>query len=175
MATCGEYDRLAQGCFENYLTLKPPNDPFRAIGKGLRWLNAFDVLDTRLKADKNFELYGYLPYTFVGWNPLFANVANKSIEWPKTDYEVRKSILSTCLFDRSHLNLLVHQNYLKQTAHTEIANEFAQRIPADTKKLFSSSAIATEMIPLMLRVLSPNLRSVRRLCLFMIPIKSTLR
>lgn len=89
LSTCGEYDKLSQTCFENYLKIKSPADGLGAVCKALDWLEFYDRLDGRMKSDREYDVMPYIPYAFVPWNPLFAAVSNKTPEWPRVDYEVR--------------------------------------------------------------------------------------
>lgn len=59
------------------------------MNKALDWIAFYDQLDGNLKSERNYDLMPYIPYTFVHWHPLFASHTNKSVEWPKADYDVR--------------------------------------------------------------------------------------
>ena len=81
-----------------------------------------------------------MPYAFVAWHPLFANIANKHIEWPKADYEA----------------------YLKKAAHEEVAEAFSKTLPTRIKNSFDNASIITELIPLLTRIVSPDIKLVCR-------------
>ena len=87
--TCGEYEKLELGCFEHYLGLRAPPDTFRAINRALDWVGAFDGFQGAIQRHQTYELLAYVPYAIVPWYPLFAHVANRRLDWPKADYEVR--------------------------------------------------------------------------------------
>lgn len=138
ITTCGEYERILLGCFEHYPRSKFPVDGWTAIEKAADWLQFHDRIDSSLKADRNFELLAYLPYGLVSWHPLFAKVANPSVEWPKADYEA----------------------FLKRSAHQEVADAFSKTIPLDLKTSFNASTTAIDLIPLLLRIISPDIKMV---------------
>lgn len=56
----------------------------------------YDRLDGRIKAEQDYELMGYVPYAFVPWYKLFSSSTNRTIEFPKMDYEVRLPHLPSC-------------------------------------------------------------------------------
>lgn len=77
------------GCFENYLLARDTdNEAFPRISEALDWLYFFDRLDGKLRTDRDYELLGYVPYSFVPWYPLFSSQTPNPVELPKTDYEV---------------------------------------------------------------------------------------
>jgi len=79
------------GCFENYLLARDTdNEAFPRISEALDWLYFFDRLDGKLRSDRDYELLGYVPYSFVPWYPLFSSQTPNPVELPKTDYEVRR-------------------------------------------------------------------------------------
>lgn len=52
--------------------------------------------------------------------------------------------------------------YLKRTAHQEIADTMAKSLPLGLKSLFTSASVVTELAPLLLRVISPDLKPVNQ-------------
>lgn len=88
--TCGEYDRLVQGCFEHYPNLKPLDASFANVCRQLDWVAYYDRLNGKISQTMEFELYPYLPYAVTAWYSHFAAPGNatRPAEWPKADYEV---------------------------------------------------------------------------------------
>ena len=136
------------------------NDGWNRILEAHDWLYLYDRLDGRLRSDRDYELYAYVPYTFVPWYKLFSSHTAKPIEFPKTDYEVCPFIGR---FDEVVLTLMVQQAYLKRTAHQEIADAFALSIPHNLKNMFTAKTIASELLPLINRIIAPDLKPVRTL------------
>lgn len=67
------------------------NDSWPRILEAHDWLFLYDRLDGRLRSDRDYELLAYVPYTFVPWYKLFSSHTAKALEFPRTDYEVRRS------------------------------------------------------------------------------------
>ncbi|GAA5902001.1 Ctf18p [Sporobolomyces salmoneus] len=137
--TSGEYEKIAQGCFENYLLARDTdNEAFPRISDALDWLFFFDRLDGKLRTDRDYELLGYVPYSFVPWYPLFSSQTPNPVELPKTDYEM----------------------YLQRTAHDEIASMFSLNLPLSLKSTFTGPAIVSELLPLFNRIVAPDLKPI---------------
>ncbi|BGP13306.1 Chromosome transmission fidelity protein 18 [Rhodosporidiobolus nylandii] len=137
--TSGEYEKISQGCFENYLTARGTNaEAFPKVLDALDWLFLYDRLDGRLRSEREYELLAYVPYAFAPWYHLFSSQVPKPVELPKTDYEM----------------------FLKRTAHQEVADHFAQNIPHTLKTLFTGTNIVGELLPLLNRIVAPDLKPV---------------
>ncbi|GAA5970017.1 hypothetical protein JCM3765_007278 [Sporobolomyces pararoseus] len=137
--TSGEYEKIAQGCFENYLSARDTdNEAFPRISEALDWLYFFDRLDGKLRTDRDYELLGYVPYSFVPWYPLFSSQTPNPVELPKTDYEM----------------------YLQRTAHDEIATTFSLNLPLSLKSTFTATTLVSELLPLFNRIVSPDLKPI---------------
>ncbi|BEJ10866.1 hypothetical protein CspHIS471_0102880 [Cutaneotrichosporon sp. HIS471] len=140
LQACGDYDRVVQGCFENYTHLKPLDTSFANICRLHDWVGYFDHLSSHIGENMEFELMAYLPYAIVPWYSHFAAPSNakRPIEWPKADYEA----------------------YLVRVGNEEIAESFKAAITPNLRSLFSSSTTLTELIPLLMRIISPPLKPV---------------
>ncbi len=53
--------------------------------------------------------------------------------------------------------------YLKRTAHQEVADAFSQAIPQSLRTMFTGTNVVGELLPLLNRILSPDLKPVRLL------------
>ncbi|WOO80484.1 Chromosome transmission fidelity protein 18 [Vanrija pseudolonga] len=137
---CGEYDRLVQGCFEHYPNLKPLDPSFRNICRLHDWVAYYDRLSGKVAENMEFELMAYLPYAIVPWHSHFAAPGNASrpTEWPKADYE----------------------SYQARLANEEVTLSLKSAIPPVLRSLFSSTTTLTELIPLLMRIISPPLKPV---------------
>jgi len=85
---CGEYDKLSQGCFEHYPSLKTSDDGWWRYEKALDWLHWGNCLNQSVYEIGSSEMLGYVPWSFVPWHQLFAKTGNGLPEYPKADYEV---------------------------------------------------------------------------------------
>lgn len=88
----GEYDRLAQGCFEHYPHLRLADQGWQRYSSAHDWLHFAQAMTQRaygMGGTPAYELFAFLPWAFVPWHLLFANIANPLPEQiPRTDYEV---------------------------------------------------------------------------------------
>lgn len=87
MQTAGDFERLANGVYENFLKMRFPRTK-EAILNGLEWFCWADRLETSIKSDQNFMLMPYLPYCFAAWHFLFSSAAFSKIAYPNQGYEV---------------------------------------------------------------------------------------
>lgn len=126
------------GCFENYLGAKQVNEAFPRILEALDWLYLYDRLESKLRSDRDYELLSYVPFAFVGWHKLFASHTAKPLEYPKADYEA----------------------YQQRVAHQEIVDAFRVHLPHELKGLFTGTNVAAELLPLLNRILNPDIRPV---------------
>ncbi|ORY58350.1 P-loop containing nucleoside triphosphate hydrolase protein [Leucosporidium creatinivorum] len=136
--TSGEYEKISQGCFENYLGARQLTDTWPRILEATDWLFLYDRLDGRLRSDRDYELLAYVPYAFVPWYKLFSSHTSATMEFPKTDYEA----------------------YLKRVAHQEIVQTFTASMPHALKTLFTGPNIVAELLPLLNRIIAPDLKPV---------------
>uniref|UniRef100_A0A8D8QWV5 Chromosome transmission fidelity protein 18 homolog n=1 Tax=Cacopsylla melanoneura TaxID=428564 RepID=A0A8D8QWV5_9HEMI len=82
----GEYDRLAQGVFENYLNIKVNSD-LHSLCQGLEGFCQFDLINRHISSTQDYRLYPYLAYPFVTWHLKFAVRSWPKIVYPSVDYE----------------------------------------------------------------------------------------
>ncbi|GAA5826328.1 hypothetical protein JCM11251_007255 [Rhodosporidiobolus azoricus] len=139
LQTSGEYEKIAQGCFENYLSARGSNaEAFPRLLQALDWLYLFDRVDSRVRSEREYELLPYVPFAFAPWYGLFSSQVPKEVELPKTDYEM----------------------YLKRVAHQEVADAFVQGIPHNLRTMFTGTNVVGELLPLLNRIIAPDLKPV---------------
>ncbi|CAG8606190.1 3080_t:CDS:10, partial [Paraglomus occultum] len=85
--TNSEYDKLMQGCFENYPNMKFNDSNFSKRLDICEWLVFYDEVNQRLNSRQQFELQPYLPYSLTAFHPLFAGSVKQDIKYPRTDYQ----------------------------------------------------------------------------------------
>lgn len=144
MTGYGEYDRLAQGCFEHYLRLRLPDQGWQRYASAHDWLHFAQSMTHRAYGGGGngpaYELFAFLPWAFVPWHLLFANLANPLPEQlPRTDYD----------------------NHVRLTQTHELVATLRAHLPANTQPFYSRAAIATELGPALVKILSPDLKRVR--------------
>ncbi|CDS00343.1 hypothetical protein [Sporisorium scitamineum] len=138
VTSCNEYDKLAQGCFEHYPTLRAADGGWKRYRKVHDWLHFGQSITTRAWSQGNYELLGFMPWSFVCWHLLFAHVGNALPEYPKVDYE----------------------NHLKTSAFNEIASQIVATLPANVRSQFNRHSVITELGPSLMRILTPDLRPI---------------
>ncbi|KAJ1026741.1 hypothetical protein NDA16_002038 [Ustilago loliicola] len=138
VSSCNEYDKLAQGCFEHYPTLRAADGGWKRYRQVHDWLHFGQSISTRAWSHGNYELLGFMPWTFVCWHLLFAHVGNALPEYPKVDYE----------------------NHLKTSAFNEIASQIVGNLPANVRSQFNRHSVITELGPLLMPILTPDLRPI---------------
>ncbi|KAG0140419.1 hypothetical protein CROQUDRAFT_136699 [Cronartium quercuum f. sp. fusiforme G11] len=135
---CGEFKRIMQGCFESYLSAKHPTDLWGTYNLIHDWLHFYDQIDLKMQSEQIYGLTGYLPYTIAAWRELLGRITNIAPDYPKIDYEM----------------------FQKQVAYKEVADSFKQTMPPLMRVSFLTDVVITELIPLLMRIVSPDLRPV---------------
>ncbi len=138
VTSCNEYEKLALGCFEHYPTLRAADGGWKRYRQVHDWLHFGQCISARAWSNGNFELLGFMPWSFVCWHLLFAHVGNALPEYPKVDYE----------------------NHLKSSAFNEIVSQIATALPAGVRSQFNRHAVITELGPSLMRILTPDLRPI---------------
>ncbi|KAK0526840.1 Chromosome transmission fidelity protein 18 [Tilletia horrida] len=137
---CGDFDKVALGCFEHYPKLTLVDDGWARFKEAHEWLYfAGCIQDSVWKnGGGTFDLMGFLPWTFVPWHHLFANTKNVMPEYPRADFE----------------------HYIKRTAFSEISTSLHATLPPSLRTQFNAPAVVTELGPSLMRMLNPDLRPV---------------
>lgn len=135
----GEMDKILAGCFEHYTNLKLVDDGWWRFRKMHDWIHWYEYLNQRgWELGVQNEMYSYLPWSFACWRQLFANTANVLPEYPRIDY----------------------QNYLKRTAFDEVTIDLQNCLPLSTRTQFDKNALITELGPMLVPLLSPDLKPI---------------
>lgn len=134
----GDYERLMQGVYENYLHQKMPDADMCGVAEATEWFCFNDRLQRTLHQLQNYAIYPYLSYAFVMWHYLFATMAWPKINFPSKGYEHTQKLASTKL----------------------ILTGLRKGISAHLKGIGEGSRVLIETIPLLKRVINPSLRSV---------------
>jgi len=136
--SCGEYDRLVQGVFENYLNIKFKDSGMAAVVKGLEWFSHFDHLNQEMLHGQVWALMGHFPYTLVATHLLFASSTKQRVSFPTQMTEAKNKLASS-------------QNV--------IASLVGEMQPS-ARVYSTSTALVRELLPAILSVVQPTLRPV---------------
>jgi len=136
--SCGEYDRLVQGVFENYLNIKFKDSGMMGVVKGLDWFTHFDLLHKEMLHGQVYSLMGHFPYTLVAAHLLFASSTKQRISFPTQNTEANNKKLKS-------------QNVL--------ASVVGEMLPS-ARVYSTNTALVRELLPAILSVIQPTLRPV---------------
>ncbi|XP_053958969.1 chromosome transmission fidelity protein 18 homolog [Anastrepha ludens] len=134
----GDYERLTQGVFENYLHQKMPDPNLTAVVEATKWFSFTDAVQHQINHLQNYTVYPYLQFGFVVWHLLFATLAWPKINFPTKGFEFRQ----------------------KSTTQSNIFQAFRKGISTGMNGLGQGHAILMDTVPLLKRILSPQFRSV---------------
>lgn len=84
----GDYERLSQGIFENYLAQKVSDAGMQNTSEVADWFVFSDSLQRIINQQQNYSIYPYLPYTFAMWHSLLATLQRANISFPSKGFEV---------------------------------------------------------------------------------------
>lgn len=156
---CGDYDKLVQGLWEHYPNLQPQDKSLPNLDRVHDWVMFYDRLSGRVSETQEYELMAFMNYGIVPWYTHMASAANnaKHVEWPKSDYEVG---CIECFGGTSGPRLNLYQAYVTRTANEEVATSLKVLLPPVLRSLFSPTTTMTELIPFVMRIISPPLRPV---------------
>lgn len=141
----GEYDRILQGCFEFYPSVK-----FRELngfGSGLSHLHEFiffiDYMNhssyTNVRMSTQL-ISNYIPYSLLAFNLFCANIGpSHRFEFPRQDYDARQ----------------------KQRFSGYVIDNIVQHLSTQTKMWMKTKEVfMLEVVSPLMRVLNPRLRAI---------------
>lgn len=134
----GDYNRLTQGVFENYLNMKTLDSSLNGLVKGLDWFSITDLWNTEILASQSYILMPYFPFAFAVWHLLYAGLAWPKINYPNASYEAS-----------------VKEGHCKQ-----ILGEIVKGMSPSARVNCNESQLVSEVLPLLLEIIVPNFRPV---------------
>ena len=91
--SCGDYDKLVGGVFENYLDNKFKDSYLENVISGHEWFRFFDSLWQEISHSQIYTLMGYAPFVLVSSHFHFSSLNKPSVSYPFTQAE-KRGILS---------------------------------------------------------------------------------
>ncbi|KAL1497907.1 hypothetical protein ABEB36_008789 [Hypothenemus hampei] len=134
----GDHERVAQGVYENFPRLQLKDKNLNSTSLGIDWFCYNDVITKCINTDQNYSLTGYLNYAFVIWHFVFASVQKPKISYPSIGYEYR----------------------MKDIRHKAIIAEQLRGMAVNVRCYQSALPLILDVIPLLLRIISPSFRPV---------------
>jgi chromosome transmission fidelity protein 18 len=135
---CGDYDRLRQGVYENFLNMSFRDSRLEAVSLGLEWFCTADILSHKIQTMQNYVLMPYQPYAFVMWHFLFSSHSWPKITYPSTGYEM----------------------LVKEQKTRQILNELMQGMVPLVRVHANAAQLVFDTLSLLLQILVPTLRPV---------------
>ncbi|KAG0219745.1 hypothetical protein BGX33_001062 [Mortierella sp. NVP41] len=138
--TNGDYDKLMQGCFENYPTMVFHDVAMSKVVEMTDWVAFYDQLNYKVSSNFEYEVGGYMAYALASFHRFFAGSVRQKIEYPRKDYEA----------------------FVAHKANESILQGMALNLPAKIQRHFRKNNFAAELLSPFLRILSPFLRPVNK-------------
>ena len=136
--SCGEYDRLIQGVFENYLRQKMHDPNMEGVVEANRWFCFDDRVQNKINTLQNYSIYPYLVYGFASWHFAFSSMVYPQITYPQKSYELMQ----------------------KTTTTMQIFRSFKKGIISNLRGAGCGSEMLIDSISLLKVIISPEIRSV---------------
>ncbi|XP_058059277.1 chromosome transmission fidelity protein 18 homolog [Anopheles bellator] len=138
VSMAGDYERLMQGVYENYLHQKMPDADMCGVAEATEWFCFNDRLQRTVNQLQNYSVYPYLAYAFVMWHYLFATLSWPKINFPSKGYEHSQKLLGTKL----------------------VLTGLRRGLSAHLKGIGDGATVLLDTVPMLKRVINPTLRSV---------------
>ncbi|XP_039639163.1 chromosome transmission fidelity protein 18 homolog isoform X1 [Perca fluviatilis] len=137
-SSSGEYEKVSQGLYDNYLSMRVRDPNLQSVCEALDWLSFSDRLNHVIMHGQNFTLMRYLPFLSVTFHFLFAHTHVPRISYPHSQHEASTRLLSS-----------------RNALATMLAD-----IPACIRTRISQLSLSLDMLTLLLDIICPKLRPV---------------
>ncbi|KAH1790451.1 Subunit of a complex with Ctf18p, partial [Aspergillus fumigatus] len=150
----GDHDRCVSECFATYPLQSYQDDTFLSKpNAAYDWLHFHDTISSKVFASQEWELTPYLSQTVIAFHHLFSSVGGKRISKNFDDDEEDEHPFSGPRADFAAFEA--------QKQSRAILTGFQSSLSAPLLRLFRSmDCLATELIPNLIRMLSPDVRPV---------------
>ena len=135
---CGDYEKLQQGVFENYLNAKFKDTRMQNVQLGQDWFCFFDIIHQHIMHSQVYTTMAYLPYNFVATHLLFAASGRFKVTYPTQAFETKSALLKS--------NQIVESLYADMTPGVRCYT--------------SMTSLVRDILPCLLHIIQPNLRPV---------------
>ncbi|KAK5954602.1 Chromosome transmission fidelity protein 18 [Knufia fluminis] len=158
--TVGDHDRIVTDCFATYGTHVFQDDTFLSKpNTSYDWLHFHDSVSSRIYSGQEWELNPYLSTPACAFHHLFSNVDKGTSGWAKdAGPDNQESEEQTHPFAGPKADFAAYE---AEKANKTILSEMQGNFSGEMLRLFSSmDVIATELIPSLSRMLSPDVKPV---------------
>ena len=136
--SCGEYEKVVGGVFDNYVNMKFKDLRLENVTKSLDWFTSFDLLQQEIRHSQSFTLMAYLPFTLVLAHLAFGSITKQRVNIQSQAMEVNQKL-------EQSKNIL-----------TSMVSEMSP-----TARVYcSNTSLVRELLPAILSVIQPSLRPV---------------
>ncbi|XP_053332569.1 chromosome transmission fidelity protein 18 homolog [Clarias gariepinus] len=138
VSSCGEHEKLTQGLYDNFLSMKLKDPSLAGVCSGLDWLCFSDLVNECVLHGQNYSLMRYLPFLPAAFHHLFAANSVPRISYPNSHYES-----------------------LTKTQHTRNALvAMLAEIPPSIRSRVCQINLCLDLLSLLLELICPKLRPV---------------
>ncbi|XP_077061394.1 chromosome transmission fidelity protein 18 homolog [Siphateles boraxobius] len=138
VSSTGEHEKLTQGLYDNFLSMKLKDPGMLGVCTGLDWLCFSDVLNEFVLHGQNYSLMRYFPFLPAAFHHLYAANSVPRINYPHSHYEA-----------------------FTKTQHTKNALiAMLNDIPPAIQSRVCMSSLCMDILSLLLELISPKLRPV---------------
>ncbi|KAF4074880.1 hypothetical protein AMELA_G00228290 [Ameiurus melas] len=137
-SSSGEHEKLTQGLYDNFLSMKLKDPSLAGVCSGLDWLCFSDLVNECVFHGQNYSLMRYLPFLPAAFHHLFAANSVPRISYPNSHYEG-----------------------LTKTQHTKNAVvAMLAEIPPSIRSRVCQYNLCLDVLSLLLELICPKLRPV---------------
>ncbi|XP_058236887.1 chromosome transmission fidelity protein 18 homolog isoform X2 [Hemibagrus wyckioides] len=137
-SSTGEHEKLTQGLYDNFLSMKLKDPSMANVCSGLDWLSFSDLVNECVLHGQNYSLMRYLPFLPAAFHHLFATNSVPRISYPNSHYEG-----------------------LMKTQHTKNALvAMLAEIPPSVRSRVCQNNLCLDVLSLLLELICPKLRPV---------------
>jgi len=134
----GQYEKVAQGLFENYLQVRFKDPSFEVVVSGTEWLEFSDFVEQAVLQRQSYILQGYSPFLSVAFHLFYASQAHSKLRYPSSQYE----------------------SHLRETKTKNLVNTIKNESSPHIRQNISVRTACLELLPFILEVITPTLRPV---------------
>lgn len=137
-SSSGQYEKVAQGLFENYLQVKFKDPSFDVVVSGTEWLAFSDFIEQAIMQRQSYILMGYSPFLSVAFHMFYATQSYSKLSYPSSQYE----------------------SHLKETKIKNLVNAIKNESSPHIRQNINLRTACLELLPSILEVITPTLRPV---------------
>uniref|UniRef100_A0AAZ3S951 AAA+ ATPase domain-containing protein n=1 Tax=Oncorhynchus tshawytscha TaxID=74940 RepID=A0AAZ3S951_ONCTS len=137
-SSTGEHDKLTQGLYDNFLSMRVKDPGLGRVCQALDWLGFSDGLTQAMLQGQNFSLLRYQPFLPAAFHFLFAHTHVPRINYPHSQYEA----------------------LTKTSASRNALAAMLSEVPACIRTRVSELSLSLDILSLLLDIICPKLRPV---------------